>query len=122
MNKRQLGTDKERMAAEYLEKQGLVILETNFRSRQGEIDIVARDDKYLVFVEVKFRSSTRLGSALEAVNYKKQCQICKVADYYRCRHRLGDDTMVRYDVVAIQGEEIIWVKNAFMHVYPGKFR
>lgn len=119
MNKRQVGTDKERIAAEYLEKQGLVILEKNFRGRQGEIDIVARDGNYLVFAEVKFRSSTRLGSALEAVNYKKQCQICKVADYYRCKHRLGNDTMVRYDVVAIQGDEIIWVKNAFMHIFTG---
>ncbi|MBQ4536328.1 MAG: YraN family protein [Lachnospiraceae bacterium] len=119
MNKRQLGTDKERIAAEYLEKHGLEVLEKNFRGRQGEIDIVAKDGNYLVFTEVKFRSTTRLGSALEAVNYKKQCRICKVADYYRYKHRLGDDTMIRYDVVAIQGEEIIWIKNAFMHVYSG---
>ena len=88
-NKRQIGTEKEKLAGAYLEKNGYEIIEYNFRCRQGEIDIVAKDGNYLVFTEVKFRSTTRLGSALEAVNYKKQCRICKVADYYRYKHRSG---------------------------------
>lgn len=117
MNKREKGTNKERLAAEYLQKHGMRITARNFRSRQGEIDIIGYDEGYLVFVEVKYRSTRNKGSALEAVNLHKQRQICKVADYYRCLHGLGDSTPVRYDVAALQGEEICWVKNAFPHIY-----
>lgn len=117
MNKRKVGTDKEQLATAYLEEQGMKIVEHNFRNRQGEIDIIARHGNYLVFVEVKYRSSNSKGSALEAVDYRKQRQICKVADYYRYLHRLGMNTMIRYDVVAIQGEEIVWIPNAFPHIY-----
>lgn len=120
MNKKQLGTDKEQLAAEYLTAQGMTILEKNFRGRQGEIDLVGREGRYLVFVEVKYRSSTRMGTAMEAVDYRKQLKICRVADYYRYLHRLGESTMIRYDVVAIQGEEIRWVKNAFPHIEAGR--
>ena len=117
MNKRRVGADKEQIAAAYLEKQGMVILERNFRNRQGEIDIIARHGEYLVFAEVKYRSNHSKGSALEAVDYRKMRQICKVADYYRYLHKLGSNTMIRYDVVAIQGEEIVWIPNAFSHIY-----
>lgn len=116
-NKRQLGADKEQLAAEYLTAQGMDILERNFRNRQGEIDIIGRHGQYLVFVEVKFRSGTDMGMAVEAVGIRKQRQICKVADYYRMIHHLGDNTAVRYDVLAIQGEDIAWIQNAFPHIY-----
>lgn len=117
LNKRKVGSNKERLAADYLEMQGMLIVERNFRNRQGEIDIIARHGEYLVFVEVKYRSSQYRGYALEAVDYRKQRQICKVADYYRFLHKLGTGTMIRYDVVAIQGEEIVWIPNAFSHIY-----
>lgn len=116
-NKRQLGADKEQLAAEYLTARGMDILERNFRNRQGEIDIIGRHGQYLVFVEVKFRSGTDMGMAVEAVGIRKQRQICKVADYYRMIHQLGDNTAVRYDVLAIQGEDIAWIQNAFPHIY-----
>lgn len=116
-NKRQLGADKEQLAAEYLTAQGMDILERNFRNRQGEIDIIGRHGQYLVFVEVKFRSGSDMGMAVEAVGIRKQRQICKVADYYRMIHHLGDNTAVRYDVLAIQGEDIQWIQNAFPHIY-----
>lgn len=116
-NKRQLGADKEQLAAEYLTARGMNILERNFRNRQGEIDIIGRHGQYLVFVEVKFRSGTDMGMAVEAVDVRKQRQICKVADYYRMIHHLGDNTAVRYDVLAIQGEDIQWIQNAFPHTY-----
>lgn len=117
MNKRHTGADKEELAANYLEAQGMKIAERNFRNRQGEIDIIGYHQGYLVFVEVKYRGSVSMGSALEAVNLHKQKQICKVADYYRYLHRFGMNTMVRYDVVAIQGEDIRWIQNAFPHIY-----
>lgn len=118
MNTRQTGTDKERLAAEYLEQQGMRILEQNFRAKQGEIDLIGLHEGYLVFVEVKYRSSCTRGTALDAVDIRKQRQICKVADYYRMLHRVNLNTSIRYDVVAIQGEkEIVWLKNAFPHIY-----
>ncbi len=79
--------------------------------------MIGYHEGYLVFVEVKFRKTQRAGHALAAVDYRKQCRICRTADYYRYLHKLGDNVSVRYDVVGIQGEEIHWVQNAFPHVY-----
>ena len=117
MNKRETGSAWEQRAAEYMQERGMLIRERNYRNRQGEIDIIGNHDGYLVFVEVKFRSGTAKGYALQAVDRRKQRQICKVADYYRYVHGLGDNVPVRYDVLAIQGEEIQWVQNAFPHIY-----
>lgn len=118
MNTRQTGNAYEQKAVEYLQKQGMRILEKNFRrGRNGEIDIIGRDGKYLVFVEVKYRSGTGKGMAVEAVTTAKQKKICSVADYYRFLHKYDDNTWMRYDVVAIQGEEITWIRNAFPHYY-----
>ena len=65
MNNRQTGNAYEQMAAEYLQKKGMIILDRNFhRGRNGEIDIVGRDGKYLVFVEVKYRSGTAKGNEI----------------------------------------------------------
>ena len=104
-NNRRLGADKEALAASYLESRGVSILERNFRCRQGEIDLVAREGEYLVFAEVKYRGTGEKGYALEAVGPAKQAKICRVADYYRAVHGYGDNTSVRYDVVGIQGED-----------------
>lgn len=105
------------MAAAYLAAQGMKIMAHNFRCRQGEVDIIGRHEGYLVFVEVKYRKDREKGSPEEAVDFRKQKQICKVADYYRYIHGLGDSTPVRYDVVALEGEEIRWHRNAFCHIY-----
>lgn len=115
MNRRELGQEKEEEACRYLTKQGFVVKERNFRCRQGEIDIIGRHQGYLVFAEVKYRKNDSLGSAEEAVNIKKQRKICQAAGYYRCIHRYNEDYPIRYDVVAIQGEQIIWYQNAFEH-------
>ena len=120
MNKRRTGTEREKLAAEYLAKRGMRIVETNFRCRQGEIDLIGYHQGYLVFVEVKYRHNMEKGCALEAVDIRKQRRICRVADYYRYIHRVKADTGVRYDVVGIQGEEILWVQNAFPHCYADR--
>lgn len=117
LNTRKIGTDKETLAAEYLTARGMRITERNFRCRQGEVDIIGYHGGYLVFVEVKYRRNTEKGTALEAVDIRKQRQICRTADYYRYLHRCGENTPVRYDVLAIQGEEICWMQNAFAHIY-----
>lgn len=117
MNKRATGADWEKRAAEYLTEHGMQIVEKNFRNRNGEIDLIGRHEGYLVFVEVKYRRSNVSGYASEAVDMRKQRRICRVADYYRYSHRLGDSTKVRYDVVAVQGDEVSWIQNAFPHIY-----
>ncbi len=115
MNKRAAGAERERQASEYLERNGMKISERNFRCRQGEVDLIGWHQGYLVFVEVKYRRDGRKGYALEAVDGEKQKRICRTADFYRYSRGYGDDVGVRYDVVAIQGEEVCWIKNAFPH-------
>lgn len=115
MNKRKVGSQQEEIAEQFLREQGVTILCRNFRCRQGEIDLIGREGKYLVFIEVKFRSSERYGSPGEAVGYAKQKTICLAADYYRYRNRMGADTPVRYDVIAITGSRVVWYRNAFDH-------
>ena len=122
MNTRKMGNDKEQLAAEYLNQQRMRIVERNFRCRQGEIDMIGWHNGYLVFVEVKYRKNLGKGSASAAVDIRKQRRICMVADYYRYRKRLGVNTMVRYDVVAIQDEEVQWIQNAFPHIFTRENR
>ncbi len=116
MNTREKGAQKEQQVCACLLSAGVEILERNFRSRQGEIDIVGRDGEYLVFFEVKYRSGAGYGSAAQAVGNIKQRKICQVADYYRLCHHCAEDTPVRFDVVAVDGEKICWIKNAFDYV------
>lgn len=116
MNNRETGAKWEDVAVKYVEAHGMRVVERNFRIRQGEVDIIGYHCGYLVFAEVKFRKDSASGYAVEAVNLHKQKQICKVANYYRYLHRLGDLVPVRYDVIAIQGEEVEWIQNAFPHI------
>ncbi len=121
VNRRAVGERFEEIACGYMEERGFRVLERNFRCRQGEVDVVGEDEGYLVFVEVKYRASGVSGSPAEAVTAAKQGKICRVADYYRYRHGIGDDRAVRYDVVAVEGDgRTVWYKNAFFHVYAGR--
>ena len=113
MNTRKQGAQKEEQVCACLLSRGIRICERNFRCRQGEIDIIGYDGEYLVFFEVKYRSSDRKGSAAEAVGHAKQKRICRVADYYRVVHHCMEDTPVRFDVVAVCGERVDWFPNAF---------
>ena len=110
---RQIGSHYEELAARYLKEQGLQVLERNFRSRQGEIDLICRDGKTLVFVEVKYRRDKKKGSPEEAVNAIKQQRIRDTARYYLYSRRHGEDTPCRFDVIAILGAEFHWIQNAF---------
>ncbi len=112
-NKRSLGSEKEQIAEKYLRERGYRILERNFRCRQGEIDLIGRDGKYLVFIEVKYRADGRAGAPEEAVNRAKQRTILQVARYYLYRNRFPEYTPCRFDVVGIIGDEIRLTKDAF---------
>ena len=116
INKRQIGADKEAFVCEWLQNRGYKILERNFRCGSGEIDIVAREGEYLVFVEVKYRSRDTSGLPEEAVDVRKQRVISRVALYYLRRYGYGETTPVRFDVVAVFGEQVFSValyQNAF---------
>lgn len=95
-----LGAWGEDYAARYLRKQGLKILQRNLRTPVGEIDIVARDRKTLVFVEVKTRQSQQFGTPQEAVGTHKQRQIIRTAQWYLSEHPAGK-LQPRFDVVAL---------------------
>lgn len=111
-NKRSIGADYERKAGEYLKTQGYEIVEYNFYSRSGEIDIIARHNEYLVFVEVKYRKNDKKGNPLEAVSKTKQRTLSKCALFYMKKHGL-EYMPVRFDVVGILKDHIQVVQNAF---------
>ena len=112
-NNRALGTQKENIAAEFLQKQGYSIVQMNFRCKQGEIDIIATDEQYLVFAEVKYRADGHCGNPGEAIDFRKQKKIYRVAEYYLYSSRLPQDTPCRFDAVIIEGDNITLVKDAF---------
>ena len=115
-NSRLIGTEYEKKAAEYLLTEGYEILNMNYRVRAGEIDIVAKHGKYLVFVEVKYRSNSHKGMPQEAVDIRKQRQICRVALYYLKQYKYPTDVPVRFDVITVHDGNISHIENAFEYV------
>ncbi len=107
-----LGRYGEEKAANYLVKQGMKILEKNYRCRYGEVDIIAKEKDTLVFVEVKTRKSSTYLSPFLAVNKHKQLQISKVALHYLLEKKLKE-IPCRFDVVTVVDEQIQWIKGAF---------
>jgi putative endonuclease len=105
------GNDAEERAAAYLAERGLAILARNFRTRLGEIDLVARDGETLVFVEVRLRRPGPFGGALESITPAKQRRIRAAAQQYL--QRLGREPRCRFDVVALDGDETKWLRAAF---------
>lgn len=113
-NTRNLGAEYEERAAAYLREQGYFIIERNYRVRQAEIDIVARDGSTIVFAEVKYRANLREGHPLEAVGISKQRKISRAALFYLNQHKISvDNTQIRFDVIGILGDEIVHIRNAF---------
>ena len=115
MNRRETGAAYEQAAAKYLEQQGYRILEKNFLSRYGEIDLIAIEDGILVFVEVKYRTATDIMRPEEAVDWKKQRKICRTADYYRLRKQIPEDVPCRFDVISVTLKGITLYRNAFFY-------
>jgi putative endonuclease len=100
---RVIGAAFERLAAEYLQARGLVLIETNFTCRAGEIDLVCDDRGTLVFVEVRARKNARHGEPIETVSAAKRRRLIKAAQLYLLRRNVGERAC-RFDVVAIEGE------------------
>lgn len=110
-----LGREGEAIARKYLEKRGYEIVVANYRTRHGEIDLIARDGATLVFIEVKTRTHEQFGSPFEALTPRKCLHIGKVALEYLLKHG-GPEQAARFDVVSVRpGEatEVEHVRNAF---------
>lgn len=107
------GKAGEERAEKALKKLGYRILERNFRTRFGEIDIVAEEKGCLVFVEVKKRNTSTFGDSFDAVNKRKRQHLIKSALFYM-KHHDSCNRKVRFDVVGIDGDGVRIIKNAFM--------
>ena len=121
LNRRQIfGRESESIAVKYLKKQGYKILEQNYRTKLGEIDVIAKDKNTLVFVEIKARRSDRYGNPKWAITPKKKRQMSKVALYYLKVTRQMD-VKARFDVVTVRSMEnkpqMDIIKNAFELAY-----
>ena len=114
------GRRGEYAAASFLRSRGVAILKNNFRSRFGEIDLLARDGKYLIAVEVKTRRYEAAGHPAESVDFRKQVRICRTFNYYRMVYKIPEDMPVRMDVVEVIPQDggylCHWIKNAFEFV------
>lgn len=106
------GVSGESIATKYLKDKKYKILECNYKNFIGEIDIIAKDRDYLVFVEVKARSTSAFGRPSEAVDWRKQNKLRMVANVYLKEKHLFD-TPCRFDVVEVLGREINHIINAF---------
>jgi putative endonuclease len=106
------GEKSEQQACQYLLTQGLQLVDKNFHCKYGELDLIMRDLKTLVIVEVRFRQSSRYGNALESITKKKQSRIIVTTEYYLLKNKINSP--IRFDVVTMSGDtEINWIKNAF---------
>ncbi|MBR4745348.1 MAG: YraN family protein [Clostridia bacterium] len=112
------GLQGEVLAKKYLQSHGYSIIETNYKNKIGEIDIIAKKkklfaDKCIVFVEVKTRSSKAFGLPREAVTLTKQHKIRQVATAYMIEHNIYEKVGMRFGVIDVVGEKITHIENAF---------
>jgi putative endonuclease len=108
------GRAAEERALHHLQARGLRLLDRNFRSRGGEIDLIMRQGNLLVFVEVRYRQNSNFGSPFETVTTTKQRRLITTAAHYLQQQRL--DLPCRFDVVGITGaqlEQVEWIQDAF---------
>ena len=115
---RTVGFDAERVAEQYLKHQGLVPVTQNFRCRMGEIDLIARDGRCLVFVEVRYRGAGSFTRAGLTVDVHKQRKLIRTAALYVAKRPQYANSVMRFDVVAIDADArgdvtIDWIKDAF---------
>jgi putative endonuclease len=111
--RKKTGNKAEQDACSYLQKNGLILLEKNFTTKAGEVDLIMQDDSMLVFVEVRYRKNTDFGGAAASVTPNKQRRIIKAALAYQQKH--APQSSMRFDVIAIEGDNtaIDWIKSAF---------
>jgi len=108
------GALAEQLAAQYLQQQGLKLLQTNYSCRFGEIDLILQDGDTHVFAEVRLRSSAAFGGAAASIDARKQAKLLKTAQFYLAGFR--QIPPCRFDAILMQSadlKQIEWIKNAF---------
>lgn len=113
------GAMAERLALRHMKKQGLKRVDSNFAAPCGELDLIMLDANSLVFVEVRFRSKSRFGSAIESITSNKQKKVRKTAQLFLQYHPQHNHRQCRFDVVTVTYDDtskhncLEWVKGAF---------
>lgn len=108
------GSDAEQLAASYLLRQQLILVEQNYSCRFGEIDLIMRENETLVFVEVRMRSSDVFGGAAASITATKQKKLLRTARHYIAGRKA--EPACRFDVVLLSGtngRDVEWIKDAF---------
>lgn len=107
----------EELACAHLIQQGLILLQRNYRCRQGEIDLVMIDSRYIVFVEVRYRANPQYGSGAESITRQKRAKLIATASHYLQATHTTDRHPSRFDVISVSREasqdKIEWIKDAF---------
>jgi putative endonuclease len=112
---RRAGLEGEAAAAAFLESKGMRIIDRNFRSTGGEIDLIALDGDVLVFTEVKSWPAYGLENLGYGINEKKKRRIVETAKYFLSTHRKYSDRTIRFDVIFLRpGQSVIHLDSAFM--------
>ena len=121
------GAIAENRACDYLSQQGIAIVERNYRTQRGEIDIIARDGETLVFVEVRLRSHATFGGAAQSIDRRKQARLISAAQHYLLKTGLTDSQPCRFDAICMSAVAtdpdlgskpknsgtIDWIRDAF---------
>lgn len=117
LSNRKSGAHWEKTAETFLLTRGLVLLQRNFSSRFGEIDLIMEEEKTIVFVEVKYRNNNYHGSGADAVTYHKQNRISLTAAWYLAKNPHKSESVCRFDVISIDPKKsnqgINWIRGAF---------
>lgn len=108
--KQVIGDAGEARAANYLEQQGMRVIERNFRVKGGEIDLICHDGDTTVFVEVRQRASRNFGGAAASITSAKQRRLILAARHWLARH---GEVPCRFDVVLIENDQLEWLRAAF---------
>ena len=110
LNTREIGNKYEDKSVETLVREAYRILERNYQNRFGEIDIIAEKNKEIVFIEVKYRKTSKFGYGYEAVDRRKIMKILKLANYY-IQSKKYQNYKIRFDCMSYLGDELDWIKD-----------
>ncbi|MGL6063795.1 MAG: YraN family protein [Fusobacteriaceae bacterium] len=110
MNNREKGYFYEEKAAELLKNKNYILLEKNYYSKKGEIDLIAKKNNLIVFIEVKYRSSGNFGTAFEAVGKWKLKRMYKTAQKY-IQSKNYKELNYRFDLIIFEKDKIQWIEN-----------
>lgn len=116
INQNNAGLEAEKLAATYLMNHGLKIVAQNYHCRFGEIDLIMKDGKTLVFVEIRLRSNNKFGSAAASITPQKQQKFILTAQHYLQEYSRQGDCLCCFDVILMDkadANHIDWVRNAF---------